>query len=561
MKKLYTTLALAAFTAVTAMAATEVTLSENTAGLQWNLGIKTFEFEAAKNVAASKALQTTPPTTALNPDAVNTLAEETWTSLGTGSFKDFMLGDLFGLTNPGALEVEIEQSTTDPNRYRIVEPYKNYPVVTGLPYSSAQATPLVLNVAGPNNEYFYIEEFNTGFSYQGTALSVSDQVASVVAQYGFDAVYNMWGPSDFGVFENNTFTYKTAVDDDGYSVLLAIYGTQKMAINKNVEFAVALPGAEVKDYSIHVDAPYCAPENSFNIGFQAGDDVAQVGFAVMKGSFAASQANFQYVAGMEINKTTNKSGGVTFTAPNTEKPTEYTVFFVTYDAEGNYQAGAAEYLCGMPNDDDNWTSHGMTKFTEDWYSSIYQGTMPEADVEIQVNKTNTGLIRLVNVYKEFFAESTAQQHAMDDHDHYIFIDMSDPEKVFVETSPAGFDLGDGAARVSSWAYLYQQAGKTEEETAPFYGKVANGVITFPKDALAESELHYANGNWMDANANEAFSLKLPESVGVNNINVDAKDNYAPVEYFNLQGQRVANPAAGQLLIVRQGDKVAKTTIK
>lgn len=35
------------------------------------------------------------------------------------------------------------------------------------------------------------------------------------------------------------------------------------------------------------------------------------------------------------------------------------------------------------------------------------------------------------------------------------------------------------------------------------------------------------------------------------------DVNAPVEYFNLQGQKVLNPAAGQLVIKKQGGKVTK----
>lgn len=38
--------------------------------------------------------------------------------------------------------------------------------------------------------------------------------------------------------------------------------------------------------------------------------------------------------------------------------------------------------------------------------------------------------------------------------------------------------------------------------------------------------------------------------------IDA-DSDAPVEYFNLQGVRIAYPLAGQILIRRQGDKVEK----
>lgn len=41
------------------------------------------------------------------------------------------------------------------------------------------------------------------------------------------------------------------------------------------------------------------------------------------------------------------------------------------------------------------------------------------------------------------------------------------------------------------------------------------------------------------------------------LDLNGADTEAPVEYFNLQGLRVANPAPGQLLIRRQGAEVSK----
>lgn len=59
---------------------------------------------------------------------------------------------------------------------------------------------------------------------------------------------------------------------------------------------------------------------------------------------------------------------------------------------------------------------------------------------------------------------------------------------------------------------------------------------------------------------KSFKLfyKGNDGSGVQNIVVD--DGNAPVEYYNLQGVRVANPANG-LYIVRQGNKVSKRIIK
>ncbi len=43
--------------------------------------------------------------------------------------------------------------------------------------------------------------------------------------------------------------------------------------------------------------------------------------------------------------------------------------------------------------------------------------------------------------------------------------------------------------------------------------------------------------------------------------ISDNDADAPVEYFNLQGVRVANPEAGQLVIKRQGSTVTKIVVR
>ena len=50
--------------------------------------------------------------------------------------------------------------------------------------------------------------------------------------------------------------------------------------------------------------------------------------------------------------------------------------------------------------------------------------------------------------------------------------------------------------------------------------------------------------------------------GIEDIKADDVDNSnAPVEYFNLQGMRIANPAAGQIVIRRQGTEATKLFVK
>jgi thiol-disulfide isomerase/thioredoxin len=75
------------------------------------------------------------------------------------------------------------------------------------------------------------------------------------------------------------------------------------------------------------------------------------------------------------------------------------------------------------------------------------------------------------------------------------------------------------------------------------------AVVVTKDANGE----FVNCDWM----------KIGGESGINSVNADAavSDLNAPVEYFNLQGMRVENPEAGQLLIKRQGNTATKVVIR
>lgn len=75
------------------------------------------------------------------------------------------------------------------------------------------------------------------------------------------------------------------------------------------------------------------------------------------------------------------------------------------------------------------------------------------------------------------------------------------------------------------------------------------------------------GTWYTniAPANAPTEFLLPalylkdKSDAINEVNVD--NSNAPVEFFNLQGMRINEPAAGQIVIRRQGNQVSKIFVK
>ena len=62
------------------------------------------------------------------------------------------------------------------------------------------------------------------------------------------------------------------------------------------------------------------------------------------------------------------------------------------------------------------------------------------------------------------------------------------------------------------------------------------------------------------NTELVLDIDLDQYAGLNEVAVDNNEN-APVEYFNLQGVRINEPAAGQVVIRRQGNKTTKLFVK
>lgn len=88
-----------------------------------------------------------------------------------------------------------------------------------------------------------------------------------------------------------------------------------------------------------------------------------------------------------------------------------------------------------------------------------------------------------------------------------------------------------------------------------------------------------DGEWLDYTTAGAYKINLPEEgiwiievdpeynqicftktdhTGISSIENDAN---APAVYYNMQGMQIANPVAGQLYIVKKGNKVTKTIIR
>lgn len=234
--------------------------------------------------------------------------------------------------------------------------------------------------------------------------------------------------------------------------------------------------------------------------------------------------------------------------------------------EGFHEAGTAKLQ-------DGWV---LTCFGEDPAANEYEVALWQSD-------DNDKVFRLINPYKGDNVPAVITEANECTTDGCIEVDITDAAAVRFGIVPSGFycsDVNDGEMccyNALSWAYYYG-GFKSWEETAAFckenslpLSTYADGVI----DVTADGDACFGETGSIDSllggyswQTSAGESVPMPAKItlnltngegGVDNIAADNEN--APVEYFNLQGVKIENPAAGGLYIKRQGSKVAKVIIK
>lgn len=181
------------------------------------------------------------------------------------------------------------------------------------------------------------------------------------------------------------------------------------------------------------------------------------------------------------------------------------------------------------------------------------------EANLQRNVQNPHIIRLVDPF------ANSKYNRSNKHNcgllHYITINASDPNCIYVQEGPIGVDYGYGLARLSSTAEYYLGAGFDWKEIVELgAGAVLSkdNILSFPGESLIFSCLKYDNGDWYTIE-NADTSIKLPadfDLLGVSDVTVDDNAD-APARIYNLQGIPVNNPEAGQVYIVVRGNRSTK----
>lgn len=201
------------------------------------------------------------------------------------------------------------------------------------------------------------------------------------------------------------------------------------------------------------------------------------------------------------------------------------------------------------------------------FENLYEEALPEVrTVSVYEEKGVKGSFLIANAWGEW--NLTGEEIPFE-------IDARNPDYVMLPYQETGYtdDLdGLGACDIISTSQYYINVGNTIEdviENAPeevFKLDATTKRITIPASGILyafENDEYYQyienprpdSDPWLQLPADyELPSTGAVSEIGMENVN-------GPVEYYTIDGYRVNTPAAGQLVIRRQGSKVSKLIVK
>lgn len=397
--------------------------------------------------------------------------------LGTGSFTDnfwFEEGN----------DVQIYQNTLNPNEFRVMDPFAmcaQYAACTG-----------------NQSEYVTLTLLQPGETLAGVNITKSDLVyfSSINTGY-FHSSYSqeVWlhHPAAFSSLRNEgAWVYSKVVDyqENGlpgriqlapYYYMDGVGGWNKTSENNVV--VIDFPGYTPKDYTLEMEyfgvLTDLAGMPNAAINLTLGEDVSDARAIVMSAD-VDDDAVADAIAAGDIEAVAVEAG--TQYIPIAEGLTGKLKVIVVVLEEGVVKAMTSAYFEYYGGGANPWESLGIGLYTDDLVYPLYteDGSSATYEVEIQENTDEPGLYRLVDPYGANFPY---YPYAVSYTSSAIEVNATDADAVYILEQSTGLNLGDGEISILTeggnyYAYYgpdYYDALKTNG----YFGKLVNGVITFP----------------------------------------------------------------------------------
>lgn len=272
----------------------------------------------------------------------------------------------------------------------------------------------------------------------------------------------------------------------------------------------------------------------------------------------------------EVVGTINEDGSIVFS------PYHAIEFAIT--SEGKvlyYNVCYANVWSPVRPDTTEWQDLGDASFVDGYYLPIYGNDPFETPhtVLLQQDKANANRYRIVNPYAGSVYNSVNIDPTKEG---AIVFDVTDPECVVIEAgvysgleAPLGYGATDyGKFYCTNLVGYFVKNGYSvdvvkealsqpdENGEVVEFSTFKDGVLDIKDACFGYNSSKVGSYTWTDTDM--TGQIVFPGANGIEDL--VKEDVNAPVEYFNLQGQRVANPESG-LYIRRQGAKASKVFVK
>lgn len=487
-------------------------------------------------------------------------ASAAWQNIGKGLYRDDLISALY-VVEPMEWEVEVEESDKTPGLYSIVNPYRNSPYKIGEELQDGDNF-ILIHAEDPDHVWL-------GLSATGLKINGGYLVAYSVAGDYYENVYGDFGMADregmCGKLRDGIITFTTP-----RSLLINVMEEPNgapstwMTANSSGMFRLRLPGAPlyeanlstslegsdvVANVSLERDVEYAL------VAIAEGDDAAGLRAAIIDGTAQAQRID----ASTTLRFTLEHNGQYTVMAvpfyqgqPKDEASVtkEYDPFEEGWRRAKEMAVYTDGILSGIGGDDPE-RSHDNVLNMESWVGSV----------PVEYSLTNPGQIRLVDPFGPETGCPYSNDNTYDTSKHYyMMLDISDPQCVLMDKmDPIGLTLPYG--KVILWGRpgygVWQYGWEVGDANYKAHGGHLNGTtLTFGKgDILAKfPKINDGKYAWYWANFNLETEIQLPQEVIDNSAIGESRADTAPGQavYYNLQGQRVANPQGGVYVRVRDG---------
>lgn len=406
-----------------------------------------------------------------------------WKSIGKGTYHD-----AYFFYEP--YEVEFEQDSVNPNKFRLHLPY-----MPGFENTAVEGYEEGSYDTSVMTEYLEFRVLQAGETLNGVEITKTGLVSFGIYNTGFlhpsyGDYINIISPASFSSFASESAlakSYVKAWQDNGLpaQVQLAPYYYMMSVGGWNYSTAddmivITFPDVVLGDFSIDVKyAGQYTDSDGLNTRAVAkvsfGADVESAKVAMAKTSDYEAVYNAMTEGSIEtveladsgyVSFPLDKSGFYTIVAVSIAEDKEQEVAYATFE----YTGGGAI-----------WESMGTGLFADgvvgpNFFAADDAGTPYYAtyEVEIQRHLENEGVYRLVNPYAYDFAN-----YLVSDQNTYIEINAQDPQCAYIPLQSTGLSLNGDVSMYSMAAYLLDQG--TDFDTVKGYGvggTMTDNVITF-----------------------------------------------------------------------------------